>query len=606
MHRSANECPPTVVTSEPAFVDESPTPTDTTSTLPRGAFGFTPGGLGVLTAATLLTFVFVPAFVVPTWSPRYVVLVGLLPVGLVALAGLVRRRDKAAVFAAAFLAVTLLSSLRSSSPMFSIAGRVGHQNFWLFFAFGIATWAIGRIADDRTVHALPVVVVVATIPNIFIGVAQLVFDVGGGTLATIAGRATGTMVNPVYYGSALAGTTSYCVVRAVRDSSWRWVALSGVLTFGMALSGSRVSTAAIVLVVLVCAVQNRKLVSLYVAAAVVAGFAAASVLSHVASDTDTLSRFGSKGADGRVDIWRYGLDAFGEHPILGWGPSRFGSAVRPKFAASFVRDYAYDDQLISWDDPHNIVIMLLVATGAVGFLLMVGFLLAHTKLIADWGLFAMFAGAGLTWMAQPTTIHSMPIAMLALGACARRLAPRMAGTDRVDSVDGAWVGRLALASVALGISAAGYVAVTDLRLQQGLERGAVAAEAAARWRLPDPVVSDTIADMYSNAALDDAQYLDDAIAASERTIEIDPRGRYWAKLARRQLSFKRYDDAKLALDQALAIEPWNPTAWQVQLAYAIIVHDEALEEQSRAVVCDLDLYACTTGARAGVPADEPS
>jgi O-antigen ligase len=526
-----------------------------------------------------------------------------LPAGTIALTLLARSRDQAAILALLFLAAAGISALLSPEPALAFKGRFGAHSFVIMYLGVFGLWGIGRTLSAKATSVLPLVVVAAMVPNIGLGVVQILLDIDTGPLATFTGRASGFFGNAAYYGSAMSGVAGYVAARALRDRSVVWLPLVVVFSFGTAISGSRVAIAALLLVFSVLAVAQRSRRVVQPSLGVAAGFLAAMLFTRITSSTSAVDRFATDGGDGRVQVWRYGLRAFGERPFLGWGLGNHGVGVRPHFTQAFTRDYAYDDRLISWNDPHNIVVLLLVSTGAIGVVLAAAFLVAGVRNVTDIPLVAMFAVTFLTWMLQPASIESLPVAMLVLGASAKRLDARSPSSD-VESAAHRW---LRPAATTLGVVLAGYFLVADARLNAALNSGDLAGSvAAARWLWDDPVVTDALADRFTSIAITDPQFSDEAIEWSTRTVEIDgTRPYYWGLLARHQLALGMHDDALVSINRALDLETWNPTAWQLQLAYAIIVGDDQLAERSREVVCKLDLYACTTGSRGSTPDPDP-
>jgi hypothetical protein len=296
-----------------------------------------------------------------------------------------------------------------------------------------------------------------------------------------------------------------------------------------------------------------------------------------------------------VDVWTYGLKAFQERPLFGWGLGNHGYAVRPYFTEQFTRASAWDDVFMSWEDPHNIVAMLLVTTGLAGSLAATWFVATHFRRGVNLAYLGAFIGCVMGWMLQPATVHSLPVAFLMLGAAigapqGRPISPR-------SGLAGALVVTGALLSTALVVPNA--IETHALR-----QRDLGLADVALQWNLDDVVFAGEIARLYTERAVDDPSYRVVAIDKAALPVEIDPtRPLLWAQYARRLMELEQYEKVPAALDRAFALERWNPSAWEAKLAYAVAIKDYDLADETREVVCRLDLAMCATGSRFPIDLD---
>ena len=139
--------------------------------------------------------------------------------------------------------------------------------------------------------------------------------------------------------------------------------LVAVFGLGVGLSASRVALGLAVLGGCVAVATFRSKAALMAIAVAVLGFGLGWLMTTLIADTNSVTRLGSKGGDGRSTIWGYSLEAFADRPVLGWGLGRQTVAVQGRYSADFSRLYSPDD---AWADPHNILILLLMTTGVVG------------------------------------------------------------------------------------------------------------------------------------------------------------------------------------------------------------------------------------------------
>ena len=566
----------------------------------RGPFGLPSMGISdwlAVVIGALIPIAYLPTLVGPTLTPRLALALVAAPAGAVTLLSLVRRRDAPAVLAVVFLAAAVVASLLGGSPIPSLKGTVLSHTSVLAYIAAIGCWALGRSITDDARAILGPVIVIATSVNIVAGLAQLTFQVYSGPLGTLEGRASGLMGNPAYYSSGLAAPCVYAMARAANAPRSRsWLSAVVVFAFGAGISGARALVGIIVLVVAVTLIVTW-FRAWRVAAAVAVGLFAASVFTGLSAGTTTAGRFASKGGDGRLQVWVYDLRALLDRPLLGWGPGNHGVAVRRYFTAGFTRQYAYDDALIAWNEPHNLVMQTLVSTGVIGFLALAAFLVVQVRRDADWPLLAGFLAAAATWLLQPATVHSVPIAMLMLGAAARRRPGLVRGAAQ-------------RASLAVGLAFAALLIVPNALTTRAIRSGDLdAAATLAPWMGPDFQIANDLANKYTSLASNDPAKAPRAVEWSLRTLEIDDRQPYfWVQHARRMIALGRDADVLPAIERAIELERWNPSAWQLKLSYAGSTQNYELADEARPVVCELELELCVAknGGRDGEEAGDPT
>lgn len=556
-------------------------------------------GLAVVLAG-LFPVAWIPRFLVPT-TPRMALMLCLGLLGLVALGRSALRRDVAALALVAVLCSAVVSALLSPGPVMSLKGDITGWMSVAFYALAAGWWAIGREVGDGARRAVPILLTVGLALNAIIGVAQVGLGINGGVLASFAGRASGLMLNPVYYASFAAGVSAYWTMRAAERARWTSVGISGATAFATGISGSRVAIAVVLAFAVFVVALRRAWSATYALGATVAGLTAAAVFTSLASEQGTIDRFGGgESVRGRAGIWRYGLDAFLDRPVFGWGLNHFGTATRPRLTADYVARYGHNDVRQPWIDPHNIGVMLLVSLGVVGVVFVGAFVVAACCGKVRAPLLAAAVATGLTWSLQPATVHSLPVAMLLLG-----LAVRPTPTSENDAskvADPANLSRQAIgvlegAALAVGAALGTYLLMTTFLLSSAGRSGDLdAVVARAAWLPLDPFVEDYVARVHRKAALADdgnqAELLEVSLQWAERAARRQPSPQAWNLVAEIELLAGRPDRARDAVGRSLEIQRWNPTANQLLLYIADVSDDDDLFSTAASDVCLLRLPAC--------------
>lgn len=556
--------------------------------------------------AGLYTVAIVPLFVDAN-VPRLALLLLLGPLGALYLAKAAASRSSAAIVLALVLGSVVASGLRAPEPFASLYGNVGSSTSVLMYTLFAAWWAVGRGSGDDARAMVPVALTIGVVINAAIGVAQVYFDVR-------EGRAQGLMLNPVYYGSVVVGLCGYWTVRSGTALRWGCLALVGALSFAAGISGSRVTFVAALVVAGVQAVHRRTRAASVSAVAVVAGLVAASVFTNAVSRQGTINRFGSGSSiSARADVWRYGLSALMERPAFGWGLNQFGRAVHGRFSPEFVRRHRYDDLQQTWVDPHNFVVLLLVTLGVVGFLLVVLFVVLACRGRRDGALIAAVVAIAITWLLQPASLHSLPIAMLLLGLAVRpTVGPGGEDTGALGADDspklvigdpgGRRLGtRFALV---LGALLALWTLMSTYLVDSAGRSGDVEAmqDRAELLFPPDAAVEGYVANRLLEAATIPAADTNDLRLASirwqTRAAESLPSPQRWNGVARAQMSIGDLVGAHRSIDRALELQPWNPGAHRLRLQLAVAQGDEALQRAAERDVCKLGLPMCPSSSAA--------
>lgn len=538
-----------------------------------------------LVAGLLLVVLFAPFLFFGGWTVRAALLLGLGPVGLVALLALGRARDRAALLLIAALAWTLLVSVWNPAPRSALLGAAGRDlSAWTVLA-SAGLYAVGRLMSRHGARLLGNVVIWASSAAAAVALLQVLANVTSGPLALAAGRPSAFQTNPVYLGAICASALALAV-RSASDASWlRELPPVLLLGAGTTVSGSRVALlAAVVALVAVVAVERTR-PRLTSGGVAIVGLALGVLIDRwFGAGRNAADRLAEGSGGGRLEVWWYGLQAWLDRPVLGHGFGRFRPAVQGRFSVDFVRDHAADETSQAWFDAHNVVIGLLVAVGVVGTVLFVAWAVV-ALLRASGPLLWALVPVALHWMLQPVSIYTLPLAMLMLGAAAgTAVAPREPSRRASTWVVGAAAGVGAvLGSGLIAADVALDAAADDLDSDR--------AATVATWFLRDPIVDDVVAQLM---VLDPDN--EDPAAELEwraRVADDEPdRPYWWSLLARRQIASGLFDEAEVSIRRAAELQPNNVRTWQAEAILAVNLRDEQRLTDALERLCDLGQPEC--------------
>lgn len=377
-----------------------------------------------IVALALIPAVFSLALAEPFWTPKAALTILIGVPGLVSLATLVRRRDRAALAATAFLVSALVSTLASGAVELSFFGSTGWGDGWLFLACLAGIWATARRLGPSGRRTLETAVGVSIVVNAV--VAWVGSATGFGWSVTgLFYRAAGLTGNPVHLAALSSGWMAVLLARSAgygaRNHRVRDVAAVFLVAGAVQLAGGRLGLA--LLAVPVCwALWRFRRKALLGVVAVAAGLALS--IPGAASNVTGVSRLGATNTDGRSAIWEGGLRAAAARPLLGWGAGRFeqtSARYRPDRPESFTP--------ARWVDSHNIVVQTAATLGALGVVL--GALwMALAARRSGGPLLIVAVVIGLNGLLQPSSVVTSPIALAALGVAAPLLTRDVAGGGR--------------------------------------------------------------------------------------------------------------------------------------------------------------------------------
>ncbi|MFN8017449.1 MAG: O-antigen ligase family protein [Acidimicrobiales bacterium] len=536
-------------------------------------------------------------------------------VGLVGLGILVHRRDRAAIFGAAFLGWALLSvAFSGQANMAWNAGWSGDRG-WVYLAAYLGIWAIGRRRGSAGARLVGGALRVGHVAHARVAYIQAATPNGTGLISLADGRAMGFTLNPVMLGALMSGGVAMLGARAGRGGRWwwGWLALVVVLAVAGNMAGSRIGLVGMVVLAPLAAGLGARPragggMAAIRAAAVLGAVLVGMFIGSLALPLSASGRLGgaegtSSGTANRAAMWKAGAEAVVEKPVLGWGPNRFRSATNERVTRSFVLHEGPDR---TFADAHNLIVELAVTTGLPGLALAGAFAWFAARRAR--GPLAWYAaGVGLTWLFEPFAVATAPTALLALGLAAVATDPPVVadpplarrGPRVASHVLASVLGVLALATGARLVYADHLLAVA----QTDPDPTDVVRRANQAWP-GDPGLVDLYARQLGQDALlqKDPALARRALAQSERAVELEPRYWYfWSELgASRQSPVmstgkERYRRAREAYLEAQRLSPWSQTA-MTQLYLAAIALDRPAEAARwRERLCAID--ACPPAPR---------
>lgn len=563
----------------------------------------------VAVVAGVFTVLWLPVFIVNT-EPRNALALCLLPVGMGFMILRARQGAPSQIMALACCLVFVVAGVTAVAPRVAFVGQMPEWASVPALVASMAWWSVGREVTARGIELVVAALTGGALINGVVGLVQLSLRVEPTELVGFPGRASGLMFNPVFYGTFVVGVASLWIARASAQALSRWtIGLCLTLTFFAALSGSRVVLVASVISWAMSAAVWRR-ASLPAVAAGIGGVVGAEVfLRLVGGALSPVARLESDGASGRLEIWRFGLRAFAERPLLGWGPSNAELAVQPRIDREFAYKYWGEGVVTIWSDPHNALLFFLLSVGAVGTLLLAVFVLVGLRGRRNWSLVIAVVAMATTWALQPFTVHTLPVAMLMLGMAVRptNTAASPAAVEPAESV-APHVGRWRTATLAAGATIT-IVALTAAFVVDRAIRTKDPDRAASVARVfgGDPWLDLTLSSAYKLAFADAASdpiLLRKSLEYAERAAENYPTSEHYQAVADAAVIVDEIELAQRSLERAVEIQPSDPLARQRLYALATHVGDAELATAQEDALCALGDHWCPR-ARDGLDGEEP-
>ena len=267
------------------------------------------------------------------------------------------------------------------------------DDFWIWIvAGGVFVVVATSIATPRIALALCGAFVVGAVASEVVALLQ--GPVSEADLATQeAGRLGAGGQDPNYLAAGLVPAAAIAVglLPFARSGLMRW-ALTGsvvMLVVGVIATGSRGGLVALTIVIVAALVigRGRRLQLGFVIAVIIA----VGSFWFSTSSLDRIKDFDT--GTGRIDLWRVASQMSVDNPILGVGINNF----RAESVAYALQPAPVEGVGLVASSPlvaHNIYLQQLAETGAIGFLLLAGFLIAALR--ASWTAARMFDAAGET------------------------------------------------------------------------------------------------------------------------------------------------------------------------------------------------------------------
>jgi O-antigen ligase len=541
--------------------------------------------------AGLLCVAFMPNFLVPSWTPRMMLLLATIPPGIVSLGVRVVRREAAAMVAAATLSWAVVSGVASVNPALTLTGGIGRESSVLILVALAGVWSLGGELTQAGRRLIERVLIAGLGMSAIFGVLQVVAQIERGPLRATVGRASGLTTHPVYFGAMMSAGCALIAMTWLQRKVLVNVALLLLFSVAASLSGSRIALVSGLLVVGYAAYRSTRGPALLMMTTFISGNLLGVVLGNIFTVSDgmissqaSIARVAAVGGDlgHRLTLWGYGLDAAFERPLVGWGAGNFRSAVQGRYSIDFTREFAPNDRA-PWFDAHNFLVEWLVGVGLVGLGLLVAFALLACRRCTG-PLAAAAVAMALTWLLEPAALTTFPLVMLLIGASgdmnpAIRSAPLRAKTFLTSTL-----------LVGLALSAA--LGVSDWRLRSAALAGdAPRIEAAARVFWNDPIAADLVASGWAASAHPDS--MDRALDWSRRAVAYErDRAAWWEKLASRQALAGDLEGARISLERAVELQPWRPSSWSYLLFISRELGDSELERRAVDIVCELEQPEC--------------
>lgn len=560
-------------------------------------------GLGGLLAAglvLLLPLITVPGVDQSVIIPKIALLALAVGPGLVLLARLAVGGDRAAQVGAALVVWAGLSASLSGHARHSWLGDYGADRGAIYLAAYVACWAIGRRLHPDCRPLLGGAIAATVVINVALGAVQITARGDLGELAPVGGRASGLTPSSVYLSALCAGAAVAAGWVVARSSRPRLVGASAlviaVAALGANASGSRAGLGAAALgLAAVVVVHRPALVRIgLLVAAVVVGVGLSTALPDEASSVNRLDAASSSGVGARAEMWRTGAEVSLDRPVLGWGPGRFRAATSPEITAEFARLEGPDKLYF---DAHNLLVEQLTTQGLGGLGLLLGFAALAARR-ARGPLAWMAAGIAATWLLEPVSMVTGPLALMALGAAWERPADQptaAAPPERRAAEPVGWQIALGVAAVTGTLVGAAVLWGGAQVRTAGDELDEAALDRAESVFGADPVLADTRSQIRAARlpAEPSPAELAGVVEATRLATERDPeRPDWWNQLGLVELAIGDQRRAHEAFATARTRNPWSEQALAGHRRTASLLGEDEVAREADDRLCEIRSPAC--------------
>ena len=511
-----------------------------------------PLGLFAMAVAFLLPVVFSPSTNSTFWAPKAELLPVVAAVGLVQLAGHLRRNSPVrvpALAATAFLGIAALSTALADTTNVAVFGLYGQGTGLLFVAALVGAWALGAALDDAERSDVGRALLAAVLVNVAFALLSTVVDLTAFDLGLYQGRAMGLLGNPIHLGAACAAGLALLVPRLAGRTA---AAAVGIAAVGAAVqaSGSRSGLAAMAVVTAWgIVVLSRRLAAVLVVSLVV-GLAGGWVLTEAGGGVSVSGRLagdaGGGGIEARASQWWSTGSAIADQPLLGSGPGTYREATSKYRTETVAAEFGGDTYFA---DAHDLLVEYAATTGLLGVVAF-GAWVALAAVRARGALAVAALAVLLVGLVEPQWVGTTPVAFLALGA---------AGPPGLRTSS-----RLVALAVIPAVVASSVFLLGDFHLHQArLDFDRPHADAALRLlpRWPEPATIRARID-----TLPGRTQRDEALLASARrwrleAVERDPTDpQLWLVLADADATEGRREEAVRAYREVLRLNPQSARA----------------------------------------------
>jgi len=293
---------------------------------------------------------------------------------------------------AAFIAVFTIATIIGINPLRSFWGTTERMDGLLMilhlFLFFIVLVSVFKKKDDW--YEFLKFSILVSVPVALLGIGEKLgifsFSAAPGPLETGLARVSGTLGNPVFYGSYLVMIIFLGIFLAILEENKKtkillWL-ITGLNLLMVLMTSSRGAWLGLfvgafllapVWILLFRRIKEKRQTFFLVVFVSSLLFFLFLLLSESGSlpTTEFFIRYQSifanilKFEDNRIFAWKAGLEAFKQRPLFGFGPDSFSYIFDKYYQSSF---YPAVPETLFFDRPHNKIIELLVFSGLAGLL----------------------------------------------------------------------------------------------------------------------------------------------------------------------------------------------------------------------------------------------
>ncbi|MDW3215096.1 MAG: O-antigen ligase family protein [Ilumatobacteraceae bacterium] len=522
----------------------------------------------------LLPIAYIEPVLLPSWSPRMVVALLVVPLGIYQFVTNLLRWDRPTIWLLGLMTSCTFATLIGDAPLWNLRGGFGRDSSLTFLIVLSAFWALARSLEQDGRRLAVAASLAGAGLSCVAALIQVVAAPTTGILALIGSRPGGLLDNPVSLGAIAAGASSLAATAWARRSVPTLIGSSTVTLFAacVSLSGSRGAFVGLVIGAIASVAIAEQRTKVMLLGSFAFGWTIAGLLTSLTGGRDVAAR-ASLEDGGRSTLWRYSLEAIADKPVFGHGLGQFRSATQTYFEPEFVRLYASHPIRGGWPDAHNVFLQYAVIGGLFAVVFMSLFAWSALRRARGPMMWAALAVA-LTWLLQPVTLATGPMGFAWLGLA---MSPVIAEPQRT-------VKRQTQLLVLLGAVMSLGLLIVDQQLHRNVNNPAAFTNQIQG--LPsDPLLASRAADL--NRAVGNT---DEAIRWARQRTQLEPFSAVaGATLAEIFLDAGRNEDAVTEIQRSLERDAYNPTALRTALGVALVTGDIELFELASKRLAELGL-----------------